>query len=126
VALPALRVLVVDDNVDAVDSMSLLLRVVGQDVACAHDGYEALDQFDRYRPHMVVLDIGLPGLNGYEVARRVRTLPGGDSVVLVALTGWGQDDDRRRTVEAGFDHHLVKPVEFDALKRLIAEQRPGA
>ncbi|MBK5298207.1 MAG: CHASE3 domain-containing protein [Vicinamibacteria bacterium] len=118
--LPARRILVVDDNKDAVDSLSLLLTIVGQTVASAHDGIEALSQVERFGPEVVVLDIGLPGLNGYEVARRIRSMEGGRRVVLVALTGWGQDEDRRRTVEAGFDHHLVKPVDFDALKALLA------
>lgn len=118
--LPARRILVVDDNKDAVDSLSLLLTIVGQTVASARDGIDALSQVERFGPEVVVLDIGLPGLNGYEVARRIRSMEGGSRVVLVALTGWGQDEDRRRTVEAGFDHHLVKPVDFDALKALLA------
>jgi len=119
-ALPTRRVLVVDDNKDAVDSLGLLLSMVGQTVATARDGLEALSQFDAFAPDVVVLDIGLPRLNGYEVARRIRATEHGRRVILVALTGWGQDDDRRRTIEAGFDHHLVKPVDFDALKALLA------
>ena len=118
--LPARRILVVDDNKDAVDSLALLLGIAGQTVATARDGLEALTQVEQFAPEVIILDIGLPGLNGYEVARRIRAMPGQEGVVLVALTGWGQDDDRRRTEEAGFDHHLVKPVDFDALKRLLA------
>ena len=114
-----MRVLVVDDNRDAVDSLTLLLKLAGQEVASAFDGHEALEQFEVFRPDIVVLDIGLPMLNGYEVARRMRALPHDKPVLLVALTGWGQEDDRRRTVEAGFDHHLVKPVDFEALKGLL-------
>ncbi len=125
-ALPARRVLVVDDNRDAVESLSLLLKLAGQTVASAHDGREALTQFAAFDPDVVVLDIGLPVLNGYDVARQMRataTRP----VVLVALTGWGQDDDRRRTADAGFDYHLVKPVEFDSLKSLLASiPRPAS
>jgi len=119
-ALPARRILVVDDNKDAVDSLALLLSIVGQTVATASDGIDALTQFEHFGPEIVVLDLGLPGLNGYEVARRIRSMDGGSQVVMVALTGWGQDEDRRRTVAAGFDYHLVKPVDFDALKALLA------
>ncbi len=118
--LPPRRVLVVDDNRDAVDSLALLLKLAGQTVASAFDGNEALEQFEAFQPDIVVLDIGLPALNGYEVARRMRAMPHDRPVLLVALTGWGQEDDRRRTVEAGFDHHLVKPVDFEALKALLA------
>jgi len=114
------RVLVVDDNKDAVESLRLLLSIVGQTVATAHDGLDAIAEFERFAPDVVVLDIGLPGLNGYEVARRIRSSDAGRHVILVALTGWGQDEDRRRTLEAGFDHHLVKPVDFEALKALLA------
>ena len=116
----AKRILVVDDNKDAVDSLALLLSIVGQTVATSRDGLDALAQFEQFGPEVVVLDIGLPGLNGYEVARRIRAMTTAPPPVLVALTGWGQDEDRRRTVEAGFDHHLVKPVDFDALKALLA------
>ena len=120
-ALPARKILVVDDNKDAVDSLALLLSLVGQTVATASDGIDALTQFEHFGPDVVVLDLGLPGLSGYEVARRIRAMDRGSEVVMVALTGWGQDEDRRRTVAAGFDHHLVKPVDFDALKALLAE-----
>ncbi len=114
------RILVVDDNKDAVDSLALLLSIVGQDVATARDGLDALTQFERFGPEVVVLDLGLPGINGYEVARRIRAMDGGRRVTLVALTGWGQDEDRRRSIAAGFDYHLVKPVDFEALKALLA------
>jgi PAS domain S-box-containing protein len=118
--LPARRILVVDDNKDAAESLALLLGLAGQNVATARDGLEALTQVEQFAPEVVILDIGLPGLNGYEVARRIRAMAGHQRVSLIALTGWGQDEDRRRTEEAGFDHHLVKPVDFDALKRLLA------
>src|SRR5262249_12296662 len=117
--LPSLRVLVVDDNRDAVESLTLLLKLTGQTVANAHDGRQALTEFAAFDPDVVVLDIGLPVLNGYDVARQIRAISK-RRVMLVALTGWGQEDDRRRTIEAGFDHHLVKPVDFDALKSLLA------
>jgi len=118
-ALAFRRVLVVDDNRDAVESLSLLLKLAGQAVASAHDGREALAQFASFDPDVVVLDIGLPVLNGYEVARQMRATAT-RKVILVALTGWGQEEDRRRTTDAGFDHHLVKPVEFESLKTLLA------
>jgi PAS domain S-box-containing protein len=119
-ALPARRILVVDDNKDAVDSLVLLLSIVGQSVVAARDGLDALEQFERFEPEVVVLDLGLPGINGYEVARRIRSADKGRHVTLVALTGWGQDEDRRRSITAGFDYHLVKPVDFEALKTLLA------
>lgn len=125
-ALPSRRILVVDDNRDAVESLSLLLKLAGQTVASAHDGREAIAQFSAFDPDVVVLDIGLPVLNGYEVARQIRAMAT-RRVLLVALTGWGQDDDRRRTAEAGFDYHLVKPVEFESLKSLLASiDRPAS
>jgi PAS domain S-box-containing protein len=125
-ALPTLRVLVVDDNRDAVESLSLLLKLTGQTVATANDGREALAGFAAFDPDVVVLDIGLPVLNGYEVARQMRATAR-RKFVLVALTGWGQDEDRRRTADAGFDYHLVKPVDFESLKALLASlPRPAS
>jgi PAS domain S-box-containing protein len=114
------RILVVDDNRDAAISLSMLLKISGHVTQVAHDGLEALDAFAAFTPDVVLLDIGLPKLNGYEVARRIRDgLHNG--VVLVALTGWGQEEDRRKSREAGFDAHLIKPVEFAALKALLSD-----
>jgi len=113
------RVLVVDDNHDAADSLSMVLDVLGADVQVAHDGAEALASFAAYAPSVVLLDIGMPGMNGYDVARTIRARFPKSSATLVALTGWGQDDDRRRAREAGFDHHLVKPVDLDVLQDLL-------
>jgi PAS domain S-box-containing protein len=118
--LPPSRVLVVDDNQDAADSLGMLLRFLGADVRVAHHGREALDAFESYRPGMVLLDIGMPEMDGYQVARAIRSRDAGRSVPLVALTGWGQDEDRRRAREAGFDHHLVKPPDLEALRSLLA------
>jgi PAS domain S-box-containing protein len=118
--LPRLRVLVVDDNQDAADSLALLLQLAGQEVRVAYDGQAALALAPEFRPAMAFLDIGMPGMDGYEVGRRLRQLPGMEALVLVALTGWGQEEDRRRSKEAGFDHHLVKPAEADELNRLLA------
>ncbi len=117
------RLLVVDDNRDAADSLAMLLRLQGHEVRVAHDGLAALELAKGYRPEMVFLDIGMPGMDGYEVARRLRRQPGLENVRLAALTGWGQAEDRRRTAEAGFDHHLVKPAEPNALESLLSGLR---
>jgi CheY-like chemotaxis protein len=118
--LPQRRVLVVDDNPDAADSLALLLRLAGQDVRTAYDGHRALLQAREFLPDLVLLDIGMPGMDGYEVARRLRSEARLQGARVVAVTGWGQEEDRRRSTEAGFDHHLVKPVDSMALERLLA------
>ena len=107
-APPARRILVVDDNQDAADSLGMLLRMTGNEVHTAHDGLEAVGAAAAFQPDVVLLDIGLPKLNGYEVARRIRAQEGGADMLLVALTGWGQEEDRRRSREAGFDHHMTQ------------------
>ena len=119
------RVLVVDDNVDAAESLAVVLRDAGHEVATAHDGAAALAAAEpRVRSHL--LDIALPdGLDGYELARRIRADPRLRDVTLVALTGFGQEEDRRRAVEAGFDRHLVKPVDLEVVGRLLAAE-PGS
>src|SRR5262249_44582630 len=91
----------------------------------AHDGLEALELADAFRPDVILLDIGLPKLNGYDACRRIRQQPGGEDIFIVAVTGWGQEDDRRRSQEAGFDRHTVKPVELPVLARLLAELKPA-
>jgi CheY-like chemotaxis protein len=116
-----LRLLVVDDNRDSVESLSTLLRLMGNDVEQAYDGVEAVDVVHSFRPHVVLLDVGLPRRDGYEAARLIRREPWGRDVVLIALTGWGQEQDRKRSREAGFDHHLVKPVDPKALMKLVAD-----
>lgn len=113
------RVLVVDDNHDSADMMTMLLEFVGHEVRTAHDGLSAVNAVEAFRPDVVLLDIGLPVLNGYEAAERIRRAPGRQPV-LVALTGWGQADDRRRATDAGFDHHLIKPVDHEVLMELVA------
>ena len=113
------RVLVVDDNRDAASSLALLLQIAGHETSRAHDGPGALEAAEKERPEVILLDIGLPTLNGYEVCRRIRAQSWGTSVVLIALTGWGQEEDRRRSHEAGFDGHLVKPVEYAELRTLL-------
>jgi CheY-like chemotaxis protein len=113
------RVLVVDDNVDAAESIAVLLRLWGHDVRVSHTGPEALRAAEEYQPDVVMLDIGLPGMNGYEVARQLRQQPHFQKTLLAAVTGYGQEDDRRRSEEAGFDHHLTKPVEPADLEKLL-------
>ncbi len=119
----ACQVLVVDDNRDAADSMAVFLELAGFETQVELDGPGAIDRAATHGPEVVLLDIGLPGLDGYEVARRLRALPGGDRCLLIALTGYGQQDDRRRAHEAGFDVHLVKPADPDAVVELIQEWR---
>ena len=121
-----LRVLVVDDNVDTVLSFSMLLRASGHEVFTANDGIVAVQVASEQRPDVVLLDIGLPGLNGYEVAKRIRQQTGGKDVVLIALTGYGQDTDRQLSSQAGFNHHLVKPARLEQVREILAaaaEQR---
>jgi PAS domain S-box-containing protein len=113
------RILVVDDNLDAADSLAMLLKFLGADVYTVNGGPAAIEALTTYRPSVVLLDIGMPGMDGYEVARRARQHPEGRDVTLIALTGWGQEEDRRRSAEAGIDHHLVKPVELGALEALL-------
>ena len=115
-----LRVLVVDDNEDTVSSFSMLLKASGHDVRTAYDGPTAVQAALDYRPGVVLLDIGLPGLNGYEVAKRIRQHPNLKNVVLVALTGYGRDSDRQLSLQAGFDHHLVKPARLEQLQQILA------
>lgn len=119
------RILVVDDNEDAADTLATLLRLLGAEVEIARDGPGALAMQAVFRPDIMLLDIGLPGMDGFEVARRIRTHHGRDQIVLIALTGWGQEEDLQRSREAGMDHHLVKPVNFDTLERLLAGMRTG-
>jgi two-component system CheB/CheR fusion protein len=114
------RVLVADDNRDAAESLRLLLGLAGHEVRVAHDGPTALEIAAEFRPDTVLLDIGMPGLNGYEVATRLRALEWGGAPVLVAITGWGQEQDRRLALEAGFDHHLTKPIDPDRIEALLA------
>lgn len=115
----ALRVLVVDDNADTVLGFSMLLESYGHEVRTAHNGVSAVQSAEEFQPHVILLDIGLPGLNGYEVARQVRQQPDGKNIVLIALTGYGQDSDRQASTEAGFDHHLVKPAKFEQLSQIL-------
>jgi len=117
------RILVIDDNIDTARGLGRLLRLLGHEVATSHDGPAALEAAREHRPEFVLLDIGLPGMDGYEVARRLRQDEGCKDAVLVAISGYGQDEDRRRSKQAGIDHHLVKPIDHDALVTLLARDR---
>jgi len=120
VPAPPLRILVADDNRDAADSLQRVLALYGHEVRVAYDGASAVNVGSEFRPRVAILDIGMPGTNGYDVARALRTRQG-EGVTLVALTGWGQEADRRRSAEAGFDHHLIKPVDPQTLNALLAD-----
>ena len=115
------RILLVDDNVDAAESLAVLLELKGHEVHLAHDGMTALDAAEIRRPDAVLLDIGLPGLNGYEVAERLRARPQSKSTLLIAVSGYGQENDLRSSRRAGFDHHLIKPVNVDDLLKLLSQ-----
>ena len=119
-----LRILIADDNVDSASSLSEVLRMLGHDVQTAHDGQEAVDMAAEFRPEVMLLDIGMPRLNGYESCRRIREEPWGRKILMVAVTGWGQAEHRARARSAGFDHHLVKPVELSDLQNVFARRPP--
>lgn len=119
-ALQHRRVLVVDDNLDSADTLAVLVGLLGAEVHVARDGPAALAETESFHPDAVLLDIGMPGMNGYEVARRIRAMPGCDTMKLIALTGWGEEEDRRLARDSGFDHHLVKPVDVDVLNSLLS------
>jgi CheY-like chemotaxis protein len=116
-------VLVVDDNRDGAESLAEMLLLLGNEVVTAHDGLEAVEAAGAFRPGVILMDIGMPRLNGLDATRRIRARPWGKAVNIVALTGWGQDGDRERSREAGCDGHLVKPVSLPDLERVLGELR---
>ena len=122
---PRSRILVVDDNEDAASSLAMMLEVMGYDVRTAHDGVEAVRAADEFKPEAAVLDIGLPRLSGYDVARHIRGHQG-SAVLLVAVTGWGTPEDVKRSHAAGFDHHFTKPADPERLRALLLEACPPA
>ncbi len=122
-AVQRFKILVVDDNHDSALSMAMILSIMGHDTRTAHDGETALLTAETFLPDVVLLDIGLPKLNGYEVAQRIREKPWGTSMYLIAVTGWGQEEDRQRSSEVGLNLHMVKPVEPAALEKLLAGLR---
>jgi CheY-like chemotaxis protein len=120
---PQRRVLIVDDNVAAATLLSLVIKKIGNDVRIAHDGLEAVEVASRFRPDVVLMDLGMPRLDGYGAAERIRQEPWGQEMLLVALTGWGQDGHKERTRAAGFDHHLVKPADPSVIRQVLSESR---
>ena len=114
-----LRLLVVDDNVDAAEALSQLLKQSGHEVRLATDGPAALDTVAQAAPDVIFLDIGMPGMSGYDVARALREMPRGEEFVIVAVTGWGTAEDKSKAKAAGFDHHLTKPADFDAVEQIL-------
>jgi CheY-like chemotaxis protein len=120
-----IRVLIADDNEDALESLAQLLRLDGHEVIVAHDGEQALRLAERERPQAAILDIGMPQLDGYEVCRQLRTQPHGAGMLIVALTGWGQREDRARSQEAGFNAHFVKPPQHDELSGILRLVAPA-
>jgi CheY-like chemotaxis protein len=118
-----LRVLVIDDNRDSADSATDVLRLLGNQVESAYDGESGIGVARRFRPHMILLDLAMPGMDGYEARRRLIADGGAASALLVAMTGFGNEDDKKRTRDAGFEAHLTKPVELDALIALLNEAR---
>ena len=117
----SLRILVVDDNMNAAESLAMMLGMAGNETMTARDGLEALEVAETFRPHVIFLDIGLPKLNGYEVGRRLRLQEWSRDIVLIAITGLGNEEDKRQSLEAGLDHHLVKPVSSTIIEKLLAE-----
>lgn len=116
---PPIRVLVVDDDDDSAESLARLVQVLGHVGLTADDGPSAIESVRGFRPRIVLLDIGLPGMSGYEVARQIRELPEGQDVILVAVTGWDDAEARQRALEAGFQHHVVKPVDVQKLRKIL-------
>ncbi len=114
------RILVVDDNGDGADSLAEMLRIMGNETQTAHDGLEAVAVAGAFKPDVILMDIGMPRLNGYDACRRIRGEPWGKNIIMVAQTGWGQDDDKRKSQDAGFDFHMVKPVDPVALEKMLA------
>ncbi len=120
-----MRILVADDNHDVAQSMAMLLELFGHEVHVAHDGLDAVSAVERLLPDLVFMDVGMPRLSGYEATRRIRAQPGGDRIVIAALTGWGQERDRRESRDAGCDLHLVKPVDPADLEQLLESVQRG-
>lgn len=119
-----LRILVVDDNIDAAKMLGLVVKVLGNSVRLAHDGRDAIVAAEEFRPDLILMDIGMPHMNGYEAVRHLRAQSWGKDLYIVALTGWGQEEDRRKSKEAGFNQHLVKPVDPAELQRLLGSVAP--
>lgn len=117
---PRRRILVVDDNLDGAESLAMMLRLLNNEVHTAHDGVEAVHTAETFRPHIILMDLGMPRLNGYDATQRIRQQPWGRHMAIIALTGWGHEMDRARSQEAGCNGHLVKPVSLPDLQRMLA------
>jgi CheY-like chemotaxis protein len=115
------RILIADDNLDAASSLGMLLEMMGHEVCVVHDGVKAVEGAVTFRPDIILLDIGMPQLNGYEACSRIREQPSNKGILIVALTGWSQDDKIQRLQQAGFDFHLIKPLEIAALEKLLRD-----
>jgi CheY-like chemotaxis protein/anti-sigma regulatory factor (Ser/Thr protein kinase) len=122
---PRHRILIADDNPDSAATLSIMLEVLGNEVRIAHDGHQAVEMAERFRPDAILLDIGMPRMNGYDACEKIRLQPWGAGAFIVALTGWGQDEDKNRSRAAGFDRHLVKPVEPATIEKLIQGLPPS-
>jgi len=120
------RILIADDNADVVESFQLMLQMLGHEVDTALDGLEAVSKAEQFQPDVIVLDVGMPGLDGLEAARRIRRQLNGKQVILIAVTGWGNDSNKRESAEAGFDVHLVKPVDPMTIVNVLDKIRAGA
>jgi CheY-like chemotaxis protein len=114
------RVLVVDDDKDVADTLAMLLECLGAETRVTYSGAAALAAIEEFRPELAFLDLGMPDMDGYETARRIRALPDGGRLIVAALSGWGREADRQRSMEAGFDHHFIKPIKIEALEELLA------
>jgi CheY-like chemotaxis protein len=123
------RILIVDDNQDGADSLAVMLRIMGNELHTVYDGVSAIESSETFAPDAVLLDLGMPNMNGFETCRRIRAHPWGKNMILIALTGWGQAEDRQQSQEAGFNYHLVKPVAPETLMKvvamLVADRRNG-
>ena len=119
-----LKIVVVDDNRDAALSLAMLMELTGHEVRVAHDGEAAIRLAEQFRPQAMLVDLGMPGVDGYEACRRIRNTAWGQGMRMIAVTGWGQDEDRRRSAMAGFDGHLVKPVHPETLAKLLGSRSP--
>ena len=121
----ARRILVVDDMRESADSLALLLSMSGNEIQTAYDGVDAVTRAEAFRPDVILLDIGMPKMNGYDACRAIRKQPWGKNILMIALTGWGQEGDRRLSTQADFDHHLVKPVDYEDVMRLVVLPSPA-
>lgn len=115
------RILIADDNEDSATAMAMIFKLMGNEVRMATDGLEAIQIAEAFRPELILMDIGMPEMNGYDACRQIRKQPWGDSIVIAALTGWSREEDQRHAQDAGFNHHLIKPIDPDCLEKLLED-----